>query len=82
MVDHDGDGTLEACNGEYEWLMVDLENVGVHLEISKAVARRWGKKEGQGRSPHDHLGLKKLSSFYQALTTRSSQLSLVLFPHS
>ena len=69
MVDHDEDGTLDACNGEYEWLMVDLEDVGVHLEISKAVVRRWGqKKEGQGRSPRDHLGLEKLSSLSQALT--------------
>ena len=71
MVDHDEDGTLDTCNGEYEWLMVDLEDVGVHLEISKAVVRRrWGKKkEGQGRSPCDHLGLEKLSSLLQTLTT-------------
>ena len=36
------------------------------------------KKEGQGRSPRDHLGLEKPSSLSQALT-RSSQLSLVNF---
>ena len=61
MVDHDGGGTLEACNGEYEWSVVDLENVGVHLEILDAVPRKRmvEEKEGQGRSPRDHLDLER-----------------------
>ena len=63
MVDHDEDGTLAACNGQYEWLMVDLEDVGVPLEISKAVVRRrWGGRRRRAKEDHPVITLALRSS--------------------
>ena len=73
MGDHYGGGILEACNGEDAWAVVDLENVGDRLEILDVV-REEEEKEGQGRSPRDHLDLER-SPLLSLVNTHNKKLT-------